>query len=244
MDWNREKLESLPVRDYFRLRGLATTRLDTFIDAVFAFATTMLVISLGSIPETYPELIEALKGIPAFVGSFVQVMLIWLGHRRWSRRYGIEDAGTIFLSLLLIFIVLVYVYPLKLMFSALFNWISSGWLPSEFHVSTMGELTGLFIIYGIGTMVLAGTLSLLYYHSLKKSEQLELNAAEKISTRYEIVHWLTLAATGLASALYAWLVPEPYSVLAGFVYSTLAITLPVLGIRYDAKIKKAAVNTS
>lgn len=243
MDWNRETLDALPVRDHFRMRGLATTRLDTFIDAVFAFATTMLVISLGSIPQTYNELIEALKGIPAFVGSFAQVMLIWLGHRRWSRRFGIENATTIFLSLLLIFIVLVYVYPLKLMFSALFYWVSSGWLPSEFHVNTLGELTGLFIIYGLGTMVLAGTLSLLYYHSLRKSALLDLNAAEKMSTRYEIAHWLTLAVTGLVSALFAWLVPDPYSVLAGFVYSTLAVTLPVLGTRYDKKIKKAAAYT-
>jgi uncharacterized membrane protein len=87
------------------------------------------VISVGNIPDSYEALIEALKGAPAFAMSFVAIIVFWLGHRRWSRRYGIEDNLTIFYSLTLIFVVLVYVYPLKLMFSALGSRATGGWLP-------------------------------------------------------------------------------------------------------------------
>jgi len=38
-------LDSLPRLGGFRLRGIGMTRLETFIDAAFAFAITMLVIA-------------------------------------------------------------------------------------------------------------------------------------------------------------------------------------------------------
>ena len=47
MVWTEEKLADLPSNNGFRLRGLEATRLDTFVDAAVAFATTMLVIYAG-----------------------------------------------------------------------------------------------------------------------------------------------------------------------------------------------------
>jgi uncharacterized membrane protein len=43
-------------------RGRQTTRLETFVDAAFAFALTMLVISVDAIPQSFDELLQALKG--------------------------------------------------------------------------------------------------------------------------------------------------------------------------------------
>lgn len=45
----------------FNERGNVISRLDTFIDAAFAFATTMLVISVGEILNDFSELIKLLK---------------------------------------------------------------------------------------------------------------------------------------------------------------------------------------
>lgn len=42
-------LSNLPVRDHFRLRGEAMTRLETFVDAAFAFAVTLLVVSFDAV---------------------------------------------------------------------------------------------------------------------------------------------------------------------------------------------------
>jgi len=94
MNISEKELETMPVQQGFRLRGTQMTRLETFLDAAFAFATTMLVISAGEIPKNYPELILALKEIPSFLASFLIIMLFWIGHRTWSRRYGLEDMNT------------------------------------------------------------------------------------------------------------------------------------------------------
>jgi hypothetical protein len=47
--WTETELDSLTVESQFRLRGLEVTRLDTFIDAAFAFVLTLLIISLASL---------------------------------------------------------------------------------------------------------------------------------------------------------------------------------------------------
>ncbi|MCB1643573.1 MAG: DUF1211 domain-containing protein, partial [Xanthomonadales bacterium] len=46
-------------------RGQQVTRLEAFVDAAFAFALTMLVISIDEIPGNRAELVQALKGVPA-----------------------------------------------------------------------------------------------------------------------------------------------------------------------------------
>ena len=51
------------------LRGNNMTRIETFVDAAFAFAFTMLVISIDEIPSSPLELFELSKYIPAFILS-------------------------------------------------------------------------------------------------------------------------------------------------------------------------------
>ena len=90
------------------------TRLETFTDAAFAFAVTLLVVGGGdSVPANFTEMVLALKQVPAFAASFANIMLFWYAHHVWSRRFGLDDTASIFLSLVLIFVVLIYVYPLK-----------------------------------------------------------------------------------------------------------------------------------
>ena len=47
------ELDALPRLGGFRLRGIAMTRLETFIDAALAFAITMLVIATQQNPRRY-----------------------------------------------------------------------------------------------------------------------------------------------------------------------------------------------
>ena len=95
-------------------RGREVTRIEAFVDAAFAFAVTLLVISFDAIPDSVPALVAALKGVPAFAASFALLAWIWWSHAAWSRRYGLDDGRSVLLSLLLVFLVLVYVYPLRL----------------------------------------------------------------------------------------------------------------------------------
>jgi uncharacterized membrane protein len=77
------------VVDGFRQRGEEMTRLETFTDAAFAFAVTLLVVGGGdAIPTNFDELILAMKQVPAFAASFANIMLFWYAHHVWSRRPG------------------------------------------------------------------------------------------------------------------------------------------------------------
>jgi len=53
------------LKEEFKVRGKEVTRLETFMDAAFAFATTMLVISVGTLPKNYQELVLSLYPIRA-----------------------------------------------------------------------------------------------------------------------------------------------------------------------------------
>ena len=58
------ELDALPRLTGFRLRGMEMTRLETFIDAAFAFAISMLVIA----PQQIPDNIGANSGCGARKG--------------------------------------------------------------------------------------------------------------------------------------------------------------------------------
>lgn len=223
-------------KDGFQRRGVEMTRLETFTDAAFAFALTLLVISVDAIPGSYQELVAALKGAPAFAASFTSIAFLWIEHRNWSRRFGLEDTVSTLLSLILIFIVLVYVYPLKMVFSGMFFWLSAGWLPVSFTVDSHGELSGLFIIYGVGFAAVMSTFVFLYYHALRNAAALQLDALEQAITRREIGMLLVLAATAVASAVFAWWMPPKIAIFAGFVYMTLPVSMPITAWRYERKI--------
>jgi uncharacterized membrane protein len=96
----------------FRPRGTDVTRIEGFSDAVFAFALTLIVVSL-EVPHTFEELMRSVRGFPAFAISFVFLMQIWFKHYGFFRRYGLQDMPTRLLNAALLFIVLFYVYPLK-----------------------------------------------------------------------------------------------------------------------------------
>lgn len=236
-DWTDDDLARLPVRDGVRQRGLAATRLETFCDAAFAFAVTILVISGGGVPDSYQGLLAALKDVPAFAASFAAIAAFWSAHRQWGQRYGLEDRPSVLLSLAMVFVMLVYVYPLKMVFSALAAWVSGGALPATFTIGTLAELRGLFIIYGVGFAAQAGMLALLYAHTLRVPH-LRLDVGESLRTRHKVESWVVMLATGLLSALWAGVMPDPYGAYAGFVYALLSVAMPVLATRQERQARR------
>ena len=239
MVWTDARLAELPVHAHVRQRGLEITRLETFCDAAFAFAVTVLVVAGGAVPTSYAALVEAMKDVPAFLASFAAIAGIWLAHRRWSRNYGLEDGWTTLASLAMVFVMLVYVYPLRMVASAFMAFVSNGWLPSVFKPAAVGDLTGLFVIYGLGFAIQMEMLALLYLRALKGAGALRLDPVERLRTRQEIDRHGVLALTGLASALWAGLLPPRLAVWAGFVYCTLPVTMPWLAVRQARAVERA-----
>ncbi len=72
----------------FRLRGREMTRLESLVDAAFAFSITMLALSAERVPTTFLQMYDLLRGIPAFLFSLAMILLFWHGHVVYSRRYG------------------------------------------------------------------------------------------------------------------------------------------------------------
>lgn len=193
--------------DGFLERGAEVTRLEAFVDATFAFAVTLLVISLDAIPDSIPGMLQALKGVPAFAASFAQIMLFWSAHATWSRRFGLDERGSSFLSLALVFLVLVYVYPLKILFASFFAWISGGWLPQVAKINTLADLQGMFTMYGLAFGSMSLLMAALNRQALRAEVVPPLSEFERQRTRGEVVHWVYSAMVAAGSILFAMLIP-------------------------------------
>jgi uncharacterized membrane protein len=187
----------------FPERGETTTRLEAFVDAAFAFAVTLLVISGDHLPRSVDDLILALKNVPTFAASFWLILSFWTTHADWSRRYGLDDAITRRLSLLLVFLVLIFVYPLRMVFASLFSLITNRWLPSNFAFSTWSDVSALFITYGIAYGALCAVIWMLFRHAWNCRDALGLKREERIETRISQFKWAMLGLIAMVSVLLA-----------------------------------------
>lgn len=188
--------------DGFRQRGLQVTRLETFVDAAFAFSLTLLVIVFDDIPDSVAELRAALRHVPTFAFCFVMLAMFWSAHNRWSRRFGLDDARSTVLSLCLVFVVMIYVYPLRMVASGAMAFFTGGWAPYAFKLDTaraMLDLQTMFIVYAVGFGVLSWLLWRLNAHALRQADRLGLDALERHETCNEIgVHVILTASAGLS----------------------------------------------
>ncbi len=224
-------LDQCPVEHGFRLRGMDMTRIEVFVDGAFAFAVTMLVISFDSIPQSYLEMVEALKGIPAFVVAVAQLVWIWHEHNVWSRRFGLDDAMTVFLSTVLLIIVLVYIYPLRVMAQGMFEWFTGGYLPSSFDMSSWEQLRFMFVFMGIGFSAVCLTFVFFYRYASRRSDQLRLSGSERYQTRTVELLWAGCAVIGLLSVALAMTLPDWLVPFSGFAYAGLGLWIPFIDIR-------------
>jgi uncharacterized membrane protein len=222
-----EQLAALPIKKGFRLRGMEMTRLETFTDAAFAFAVTLLVIGgSDSVPANFDEMLLALDQVPAFAASFANIMLFWYAHHIWSRRFGLDDTPSILLSLLLIFVVLIYVYPLKAIYSGAIEFFSHGYFASYFGFRSLADLRDLFVIFGVGFAGLSAIIVLLNAHAYSARDKLSLNELELFDLQTEKTHWNINVIVAVISVFLAILLPGRWVVVAGMFYGVFAIVLP------------------
>ena len=191
----------------FRWRAAEVTRLEGFTDAVFAFAVTLLVVSL-EVPKTFPELLVAMRGFFAFGVCFALLANVWYQHYRFFRRYALENPWVVFLNCALLFFVLFYVYPLKFLFTAIFD-------RREFEAS---EIRALFTIWSLGYAAVSVVFSLLYLHAWRIRAQLELTPVEVIRTRQSLWDHLAMVLIAALSTALARTMPVSYIGIAGYIY--------------------------
>jgi uncharacterized membrane protein len=203
-------------KDEFRFRGHEVRRIEAFSDAVFAFAVTLLIVSL-EVPKNFEELMVTIRGFFAFGLTFILLMLIWYEQNIFFRRYGLDDLRTIVLNCALIFLVLFYIYPLKFLFTILFNGMDAA-NASAVPVITVGQIPELMVIYGLGYISIYILFSLMYLHALKNAVILQLTAPEIFDTKTKLYKNFILIAIGVISIVLAIGLPLKISGSSGWDY--------------------------
>jgi uncharacterized membrane protein len=207
--------------------------MEGFSDAVFAFAITLLVVSL-EVPTTFDELLATMRGFFAFAICFYLLLVVWFEHYKFFRRYGLDDFYTMRLNAALLFIVLFYVYPLKFLFTLLVDQLLGyGTVvnPSTGTIEEIenGQLPLLMVIYGAGFVAVQLVFVLLYLRAYVLRDTLGLDAHERSITREEILNFLLGMGVGLISIAIAIVGGEEAVSLAGYAYLLLFPLLAING---------------
>jgi uncharacterized membrane protein len=206
-----------------------TGRLDNFTDAAFAFAVTLLVIGGTESPTDLAMLTRAVAEVPAFAIGFAIVVMFWAAHVRWRSLRGEGDWLSALLSVLLVFLVLVYVQPLRAMARSFSTFLGGGGEPFS------GDLGDLFLVYGAGFVAMAAAMTALFFE-LRRNRSLD--RTQRAAARGEGIIWLILVVTGLVSMLLAAF--DATEAIAPAVYATLPVTIGLFTWRYDWEGKGAA----
>ena len=218
----RKKIASITKKkeSVFVWRSHEPSRLETFSDAVFAFAITLIMVSL-EVPRTFDELFEVFKGFFAFACCFGILFTIWNNQNIYFRRYGLNNAYVTFLNALLLFVVLMYVYPLKFLFMALF---SGSQYNDHGHIGIMitdQQQPTLMYVYHAGYAAIYILFYLMHVHAKKMRHEIKLSPGEIFETDTFIMVNLLNACLGIIGILVVLLAPMRFKGSSGFIYMAI-----------------------
>lgn len=218
----------------------SSSRVDAFVDAAFAFCMTLLVVAGGALPQTIDDLMAALLRIPAFAVAFALLALFWWSHHQFRQLHDRDDAPSLLLSLVIVFVVMIYVYPLRLLGESTAHYLSGRLLPGSELVRSVDDMRVLYVVYGAGFVVLAVLYVLLFRHAAR-------TAAAEGARRDGIdsaVCWTISAGVGLLSIALALALPRanPWSSgIPGMVYMLIPA---LIGAYFALKRQKSAPLTA
>ena len=219
----------------FRWRGHEISRIEGLSDAVFAFAITLLVVSL-EVPKTFDELADTMHGFGAFLISFMLLFFVWFNQYKFFRRYGLRDTVTVALNAALLFVVLFYVYPLKFLFTFLVDRFTGGHgevrLPNGNVVAMIEnneQMASLMTIFNLGYLAVFGVFVLLFWHAYRKREALELNELERFDTRETMLESALNCGIAIVSLLVLAIGGVGRAGLAGMAYMLTPIVMTLNG---------------
>jgi len=202
------------------------TRLEAFSDAVFAFALTLLVVSLD-VPESVDKLREMMVGFLPFALMFAMICWIWYEHSKFFRRYPLDGALATALNCFLLFVVLFYVYPLKFLTNALVTPLVYKLLhvPKTFERLEGGD--SVLLLYSFGVVMIFGAFVALYWQAWRRKMELGLDAGDLVDLRDGWRGNAISAAFGVASIALVYIARATgigwLFAAAGFIYAGMGV---------------------
>ncbi|MTB50224.1 TMEM175 family protein [Lewinella sp. W8] len=181
------------------------SRVEAISDSIFAFAATLVVVSLD-IPEDFTELKASLGSFIPFGISFFALVMIWRTHYNFFRRSQFVDTWVIALNMMMLFVVLFYVYPLKFLANLAFG---------EAKISGWDQFAELFELYSLGFAAIFFFLGMMYFAAARKP------ATNAKLMRFWGRHFLIFTGMGILSIILSLTGVGLRIGLPGFVYALL-----------------------
>lgn len=195
-------------------------RIEAFSDAVFAFAATLLVVSVGYEEATSVIKIDWVAFIGFGVSFFVLVSLWWL-HYNYFRRANYVDNWIIAINAVLLFVVLYYIFPLKSMVNSM----------AGRQRLSIDDFFSLFQLYSLGFLLIFSCFSLLYYRSYRQTKKENINFNLLFYSRHFGIYIIVALLSIIISKLQIGL----GIVLPGVIYALLGPLCYFHGVRFRKK---------
>lgn len=224
----------------FRWRGSDVSRVENLSDIIFAMVLTLA--ALQSIPASFGELVELWRGAVSIGMCFVLILLIWRTHHIFFRRYGLDDGWVTTLNALLLFLVLIYIYPLKFITDFVVSYFT-GRFDSIAEIEatlTLAQVPWLYAIYGSFFGAVYLVFALLYAHALRRANALELTLTERSWTLFEVEFGVGTALLSLLVIVLAFTLPSFIAPFSGAAFSLMGVLAGVCMWRAEARNRKAA----
>jgi hypothetical protein len=164
------------------------------------------------------------------------LFMIWRRQFHWFRRYALQDEMSITLNGALLFVVILYVYPMKFLatvFSAVLG--VTEWTTANGEKIIEGnEFPKLMTICSAGFVAIYLIFMLLHRHAFSQRAALELNPYEISETRFEVVEDSLMLCIGVLALVLARLGIPQWS---GATYILIGPLQTVLGFKRAAARK-------
>lgn len=180
-------------------------RLEAISDGIFAFAATLVVVSLD-VPDSYAELRASFADVGSFAVSFIALVLLWVTHYNFFRRTITIDGWIIAYNFAMLFVMLCYIFPLKFLAKLAFGGAT---------IDNALEMTELFQLYGLGFSLVFLFVALLYRRAASQ------DTPKAAYLHYWKRHFLIFVGVGFLSVLLATFGVGMKFGIPGTIYSLL-----------------------
>ena len=196
------------------------SRIEAFSDGVFAFAATLLVVSFDTDDNFRLTTTEATSFITFGVCFFVLAGL-WSVHYHFFRRNKYMDNWIIAINVVLLFVILYYIFPLK---SLIETWAQQEGI-------SIKDFSSLFQLYSLGFLLIFLCYAIMYFRAYKKTRAIENSMTLLFYGRHFTIFVLV---AGVSIVLARFHIGLKYA-LPGMIYFLLGPLCYTHGVYFEKK---------